>query len=152
MIRVNKMLRALAVVGVLVASTFAVSVARPVPAEAAYPHCNGWHTYGNVTLPVFYFGYAPVRDCILVLGDGSSDSAGEGTAVKALQNALILCHSGQLGSEWPGHYGPKTEAVVRWLQAVAGISADGDYGPQTRRILQWPVPDPDGWYYCVRVS
>ena len=63
------------------------------------------------------------------------DKGDKGTAVKELQQALILCRydCGKSGAD--GDYGPATMEAVKTFQMENGLTADGIYGPKTKEKL-----------------
>ena len=58
----------------------------------------------------------------------------KGEDVRALQSALNRL--GYVCGAADGIFGPKTEAAVRQLQAVAGIGVDGEFGPISYAALK----------------
>ncbi|OLP17082.1 hypothetical protein BST81_17130 [Leptolyngbya sp. 'hensonii'] len=68
-------------------------------------------------------------------GDGQTLRRGsKGQAVMVLQDRLR--EAGYYKGPVNGSYGPQTEAAVRQLQQVNGLTPDGVYGPKTAQALQ----------------
>lgn len=69
---------------------------------------------------------------------GSLSLGDEGERVTALQGALA--DAGLYGDEIDGRFGPATEAAVRRLQEIEGLTVDGLAGPATYEALGLPYP------------
>jgi hypothetical protein len=132
------------------------STAQAEVGTQATVHCNGRQAISSsgstANIPVFYFGFSPVRDCLLSEGDGYN-GGGEAEAVRHLQHSLVYCNNGGVLGAIDGKYGPKTRDVVTFIQAASGIAPDGVYGPDTRKVLKWAFYNNDtGRRSCRNIS
>lgn len=127
-----------AVVPVLAAGAL-IAVTTP-PAQTAvtaqaYYHCNGKTSRDkgdrSAAVPVFYFGFSPMIDCVLGVGRG-----GGGGSVEALQTSLKYCNNAP-SMLVNGVYTQHVKDVITWIQAGNGLKGDGIYGPDTRKLLRW---------------
>ncbi|WP_461026855.1 peptidoglycan-binding domain-containing protein [Streptomyces sparsus] len=137
----------LGALSLLATAGLTASPAMTTPAHAAYGPCNTTSWRDVPTLGGKNDYKIPARSgngisCYLSYYEGSS------SAVKALQQAIIICYPGTWASTKvhnsggvDGIYGNGMVEAVRWLQInklnLAG-SADGAYGPQTRGKMRWP--------------
>lgn len=143
---------------VLVAGLLGLNTAAPAQAAttarggvtaSAYYHCNGTTAYKkpgrSASVPVFYYGFSPVLDCVMGIGKGSAN------AITALQRALRDCNN----APWlavDGRYGIDTSNVVRYIQGANGMEDhDGQYGPRTRPMIKWRFFDENGRRSCEKL-
>ncbi len=69
------------------------------------------------------------------LGEGNINAG-----VSFLQEDLNLCYKSGLALD--GDFGPATEAALKHVQSIIGVTVDGVYGPNTRNAMQWGVDGP----------
>ncbi|MFI6317492.1 hypothetical protein ACIBG8_08230 [Nonomuraea sp. NPDC050556] len=135
-------MRTLARIAVTVLAGGALATTAALPAHAnqaataqAYNHCNGKMSYNkpgrSAAVPVFYYGFSPVIDCVLGVGRG-----GGGGSIEALQASLKYCNNAPT-MVINGVYTQHVVDVITWIQAASGVKADGVYGPVTRGLLRW---------------
>lgn len=107
----------------------------PAASSASYPTCNGVKSVSlssTVSVRQPYYTATGSRNCILQSGNS-------GSAVTALQDALITCYKQDTGGK-DGVYGSKTRQAVWNVQAqYSGLVKDGIYGPETRKKMGWRV-------------
>jgi murein L,D-transpeptidase YcbB/YkuD len=70
-------------------------------------------------------------DCTLGYGNINS-------GVESLQQDINTCYGYNLALD--GDFGPATQAAVKHVQTVSGVTVDGVYGPQTRNAMKWAPP------------
>ncbi|MEU8140136.1 peptidoglycan-binding domain-containing protein [Streptodolium elevatio] len=134
---------ALLVAVLLAATGLTVGAAQGAPAAAAaLAHCHGDSSPdgGHTVLP----STSPNSgnyNCLLDYGDGFA-GGDQYYAVRALQEAAVLCYGQQIGID--GQYGTNTKQAVKNIQNFhnvfggAGLTVDGVYGPNTRSVMAWP--------------
>lgn len=127
-------------VAVLASGTLATTAALPARADdpvtaQAYNHCNGKMNYKkpgrSAAVPVFYYGFSPVIDCVLGVGRG-----GGGGSIEALQASLKYCNNAA-PMVINGVYTQYVVDVITVIQAVGKVTKDGIYGPVTRGLMKW---------------
>ncbi|MFI9585367.1 peptidoglycan-binding protein [Streptomyces sp. NPDC052236] len=137
----------LGALALLLASGLIASPMMSTPAHAAYGPCNTTSLRDVPNLAGDNVYKFPARSdnglsCYMGYQQGST------SAVRALQEAIIVCYGGTWAAQRVGNsggadgiYGTATVEAVRWLQinklGLSG-SADGVYGPLTRSRMLWP--------------
>jgi hypothetical protein len=59
----------------------------------------------------------------------------QGAAVSQLQQQMNVCYGTKLATD--GVFGSLTQAAVKHVQSLIGVTVDGIYGPQTRNAMKW---------------
>jgi peptidoglycan hydrolase-like protein with peptidoglycan-binding domain len=107
-----------------------ITLATPGLAQAA-SSCTSYAEYytasGPTNIPTIGL-YQNAPNCQLANGNDSS-------GVDVLQYTLDNCYGSGLTQD--GEFGALTEAAVKHVQSILGISVDGIYGPQTRNAMKW---------------
>lgn len=138
--------RAVAVLSLVIVGLVPATTASSAPREVAPQATVVCSTSACWGVPIGSDGLGPRGDCYM-----NDQLANRGDHVKALQRSYNKCYARlSFFDDYPvlvvdGDYGSRTKAVVRAVQAYAGIGNDGLYGPTTaRRMMQWTASTVNG--------
>jgi Putative peptidoglycan binding domain len=135
----EKMRRKAAAIAATVVVASGITLATPGLAHAQ-SSCTSYAEFytasGVPSIPTIGL-YMNAPNCELGYGN-------ENAGVDVLQFTLDNCYGSGLTQD--GEYGSLTEAAVKHVQSILGISVDGVYGPQTRNAMKW-----DGGGVCAKL-